>query len=152
MKALLVRGTPEAVLEQPAMSDVAVASRLTGLGPYVFYDGPADASSGRFLRTVLQHLSPVPLELRPSFGFGDRLGLATPGHVASLERADTAAGIAPVFAQQSVRENSRTGRTPAEVLEDATFGVLQTGCAGALGADADHVKTTEDIELFAQAG
>ena len=50
----------------------------------------------------------------PSFGFGDRTGLATPGHVAAMQRAGD--GILPLFAQQSIREMSRTGRTPEQVI------------------------------------
>ncbi len=37
------------------------------------------------LRTRLPWLTPVPLGIQTSFGFGDRIGLATPGHVAALE-------------------------------------------------------------------
>jgi hypothetical protein len=58
------------------------------------------------------------LGLAPSFGFGDRLGLATPGHIAAVRGT----GFAPVFAQQSVRENGRTGRTPQQVVDDARRG------------------------------
>ena len=54
---------------------------------------------------------PAPLGLQKSFGFGDRLGLATPGHVAAARKFD----FAPVFAQQSIREMERTERTPQEV-------------------------------------
>ena len=57
----------------------------------------------------------APLGINPSFGFGDRLGLATPGHIAAVK--DTK--FAPIFAQQSVRENDRTGRSPQQVLDDA---------------------------------
>jgi hypothetical protein len=57
----------------------------------------------------------TPLSLTPSFGFGDRLGLATPGHIAALRGTK----FAPIFAQQSVRENARTGRTPQQVMDDA---------------------------------
>ena len=90
------------------------------------------------LRERLDWLRPAPLGLRPSAGFGDRLGLATPGHVRAARRA----GIAPIFAQQSVRENARTGRTPQQVLDDATWGVFQEGWREPWGADADHLKTT----------
>ena len=44
--------------------------------------------------------------LEPSFGFGDRLGVATPGHVAALR--ESGGGILPIFAQQSIREMTRT--------------------------------------------
>ena len=56
-----------------------------------------------------------PLGLSPSFGFGDRLGLATSGHIAAVKGTK----FAPIFAQQSVRENTRTGRTPQQVMDDA---------------------------------
>jgi hypothetical protein len=82
-------------------------------------------------------------------GFGDRLGLATPGHVWAARRFD---GIVPIFAQQSVRENARTGRTPQEVMDDATWGLFQAGWRGPWGADADHLKTFEAIDAFAAAG
>jgi hypothetical protein len=85
---------------------------------------------------------------RTSFGFGDRLGLATPGHIRSL--AGTM--IFPVLAQQSVRENTRTGRTFADVLRDAVFGVFRAGYQGGFGADADHLKETSDAIEAAELG
>src|SRR3954465_7745433 len=85
----------------------------------------------------------VLLGLRPSFGFGDRLGLATPGHVEALRRSG--AGIEPIFPQQSIREMARTGRTPEGVMRDALAGMEGAGWTGVTGADADHLKTTEDV-------
>ncbi len=90
----------------------------------------------------------TPLGITASFGFGDRLGLATPGHIAAVR----ATNFAPIFAQQSVRENARTGRTPAQVLEDARRAVDAAGWEAPWGADADHLKTVEDLLLFVQAG
>jgi tagaturonate epimerase len=90
------------------------------------------------------------LGLAPSFGFGDRLGIATPGHAAALARSG--AGILPIFAQQSIREMMRTGRTPAQVMSDALAGIKAGGYAGAHGADADHLKTPTDIETTATVG
>jgi len=85
---------------------------------------------------------------KPSFGFGDRLGMATPGHVRSLIGCD----VFPIFAQQSVRENERTGRSFSEVLTDATFGVFREGYHQGFGADADHLKELKDAEDAANAG
>jgi NAD(P)-dependent dehydrogenase (short-subunit alcohol dehydrogenase family) len=48
----------------------------------------------------------IPLALRPSFGFGDRLRLATAGHIAAVHGTK----FAPVFARESVRDNERTRR------------------------------------------
>ncbi len=86
----------------------------------------------------------------PSFGFGDRIGLATPGHVAAMKRCGQ--GIAPIFPQQSIREMTRTGRSPEQVMEDAMTGALQSGWSGDIGADADHLKTPADVDATAAAG
>jgi tagaturonate epimerase len=90
------------------------------------------------------------LGLQPSFGFGDRTGLATPGHIEAMNRAG--AGIAPIFAQQSIREMSRTGRTPQEVVDAAVKGMEQGGWTDASGADADHLKTPADVDVTAAVG
>jgi hypothetical protein len=90
----------------------------------------------------------TPLGLSPSFGFGDRLGLATPGHIAAVRGTK----FAPIFAQQSVRENARTGRTPQQVMDDAQRAVDAAHWDAPWGADADHLKTVEDITPFVQAG
>ena len=90
----------------------------------------------------------TPLSLTPSFGFGDRLGLATPGHIAAVRGTK----FAPIFAQQSVRENARTGRTPQQVMDDAKRAVEAAYWDSPWGADADHLKTLEDIPPFVEAG
>ncbi|MGZ9235211.1 MAG: tagaturonate epimerase family protein, partial [Anaerolineales bacterium] len=88
------------------------------------------------------------LGLTPSFGFGDRLGLATPGHIAAARGTK----FAPIFAQQSVRENARTGRTPQQVLDDAKRAVDAAQWDAPWGADADHLKTLNDLPPFVEAG
>ena len=93
---------------------------------------------------------PTTLGTKASFGFGDRLGLATPGHAAALKRCG--AGILPIFAQQSIREMTRTNRTPQQVMEDSQKGLKQAGYTGVQGADADHLKTPADVERTMQAG
>src|SRR5437763_16802622 len=90
------------------------------------------------------------LGLSPSFGFGDRIGLATPGHVQAMRRAGQS--IAPIFAQQSIREMTRTNRTPEQVIHDALAGAKKAGWAGKQGADADHLKTPVDVDRTAAAG
>lgn len=104
------------------------------------------------LRSRLPWLNPVPLGRQTSFGFGDRLGSATPGHIASLRAAILDRPIAPIFAQQSGRENTRTERTPQGVLDDAMWGVFQEGWREPWGADADHVKEVDGLGPFVAAG
>lgn len=101
------------------------------------------------LRQRLPWLRPQTLGLAKSAGCGDRLGLATPGHIRALRRVG---GIAPILAQQSMRENARTGRSPQEVVDDATWGVFQEGWREPWGADADHLKSTADIEICVAGG
>jgi hypothetical protein len=94
--------------------------------------------------------APTVLGLAASFGFGDRTGLATPGHVAALKQAGK--GILPMFAQQSIREMTRTQRTPQGVMKDAITGMEQGGYFGIHGADADHLKVPADVDATAAAG
>ena len=91
---------------------------------------------------------PSVLGLKKSFGFGDRLGLATPGHVAAVAKTD----FAPIFAQQSVREMERTQRTPTEVMEAAQRSLAKLGWTGPWGADADHHKTEADVKKTGAVG
>ena len=90
------------------------------------------------------------LGLSPSFGFGDRIGLATPGHVEAMRRSG--AGIEPIFPQQSIREMARTGRSPRGVMDDALDGMTRAGWTGRTGADADHLKTETDVDATAEVG
>ena len=108
---------------------------------------PHNAAS---LRSHLPWLQPQPLGLVTSAGMGDRLGHATAGHV----RAVRAVGgrVAPIFIQQSIREMHRTGRTPQQVLDDATWGMFAEGWQAPHGADADHLKSFEDIDACLACG
>src|SRR3990172_4117182 len=65
---------------------------------------------------------PVTLGLEPTFGFGDRLGLATAGHLDGLAQAG---GVGALEAE---------------------------GFTGPWGADADHLKTEADVDVTAEAG
>jgi len=93
---------------------------------------------------------PAPLGLTPSFGFGDRIGLATPGHVAAMQTYGD--GLAPIYPQQSIREMTRTGRDAATVMRDALNGMAAAGWTGPTGADADHLRTREDVDCTMAAG
>ena len=101
---------------------------------------------------IIQELFPytraVPMGLTDSFGFGDRLGLANAGHIKSLKGYK----FRPILAQQSIRELTRTNRTPEDVMDAAVWAVFQEGFKNGFGADADHLKTTEDIDRLMKAG
>lgn len=101
----------------------------------------------------LQRLFPFtsPISLRDSkttFGCGDRLGLATPGHIRAAMKYD----VYPVLAQQSIRELNLTQRNYYQVISDVAFSVFQEGYERGYGADGDHLKSMEDIDLALEAG
>ena len=112
--------------------------------------GPLNASNAATLRSHLPWLRPQVLGLQTSAGLGDRLGLATPGHIRALR--EVGGSIAPIPAQQSIREMVRTGRTPQQVMDDAMWGVFGEGWRAGFGADADHLKTPDDIDRCVAAG
>src|SRR5579871_2012694 len=96
--------------------DTVKGSRLVVVGPaeaLAPFQGEASEQGGQSqligepnahnvaqLRTLFPWLRAVPLGLATSAGMGDRLGLATPGHV----RAVRAVGgkVRPIFPQQSI--------------------------------------------------
>ncbi len=110
--------------------------------------GPTDHANALTIRKTLSWTGPKCLGLATSVGLGDRLGLATPGHIHAIK--DTP--IKPIFAQQSIREMTRTNRTPEEVMDAATWGVLQEGYCSGFGSDADHLQKIEDIDATVAAG
>lgn len=93
-------------------------------------------------------IKPQTLGFKRSFGFGDRLGLATPGHLEALKDLP----FLPILAQQSIRELARTDRRPEDVMESATEAVREAGYTGPWGADGDHLQSKEDVYLVANAG
>jgi tagaturonate epimerase len=100
------------------------------------------------LRKVFKFTRPQKVGLKKSFGFGDRLGLGTPGHLLAL--ADYP--IMPILAQQSIREMTRTKRTAQQVMDDACWSVFQAGFDKPFGSDADHLKNEADIDTCGKAG
>src|SRR5690606_4236133 len=92
--------------------------------------GPLSPANAAALRSAVDNLRPRPLGAGRSIGTGDRLGLATPGHVRAFQQHGQ--GVTPVFAQQSIREMDRLGRTAQQVLDDATFGCVEAGWTGAV--------------------
>ncbi len=130
-----------------------IRAKLDEGRPVIVQDGQSKRLTSQTMSGVqeeLEHLVPKPLGLEPSFGFGDRLGVGTPGHAEALMSAGGT--IQPIFAQQSIREMTRTDRKPGEVMREAQFGMLLAGYEGRTGADADHLKTEEDVDRTVEAG
>src|SRR5665648_495216 len=100
------------------------------------------------LRKIFPHLNPSFCGLKPSFGTGARLGIATPAHLPAFARKN----IFPVLAQQSVREMARTERNWQKVLDDVIWGCFEAGYEGPFGADADHVKNIKELKEAVDCG
>jgi tagaturonate epimerase len=150
VKMLAMLAQPQA----PVLARFAVAHSSELAGRVLAFCA-VDGRNVATLRDTLPWLCPVPLGLGTSAGFGDRLGLATPGHARALQgvlAAAPGASIDPIFAQQSIREMGRTHRGPDDVLADATWGAFEAGWRGRLGADADHLMSTDDVDATAAAG
>ncbi len=86
--------------------------------------------------------------VRTTVGCGDRLGLATTGHVLAAKKVQ----VSPVLAQQSMRELTMTNRTFRGVVDDACFLVFAADYRDGYGADGDHLKTIKDIDTALAAG
>lgn len=100
------------------------------------------------LRSTFDFTNPVLIGKVDSYGLGDRLGNAGPAHLQAIWETD----FKPVLAQQSIRELERTNRTAEEVLDAASWAVFQERYTNGFGADADHLKTTNDIDKMVKAG
>ncbi len=109
---------------------------------------PTDIANAAALRKAFPFTRPRMVGLKKSFGFGDRLGLATPGHLLALGDFP----IMPILAQQSIREMTRTKRSAQQVMDDACWSVFQAGFDKPFGSDADHLKNETDIDTCAKAG
>ncbi|NWF92389.1 MAG: hypothetical protein HXY46_05700 [Syntrophaceae bacterium] len=107
------------------------------------------AENTQCLMELFPYTRPCSLRSHPiTIGTGDRLGLATPGHIRAIRKFD----VRPVLAQQSTRENRQTGRTFEEVVRDAAWAVFQEDYRDGYGADGDHLKSLEEVKDSLNSG
>lgn len=78
-----------------------------------------DHHNAQAMRRWQPWTAPQRLSARRSLGLGDRLGLATTGHILAISYSD----FSPVLAQQSIREMQRAGRSAQAVMDDVTWAV-----------------------------
>ena len=110
---------------------------------------PLNHKNAEVLRKVFPFTAPSRvLGQERSFGVGDRLGVATGGHIRLFEKYDAY----PVFAQQSIRELTLTNRSFEDVLDAASFAVFRDGFKKSWGADGDHLKTEKDVKYALSLG
>ena len=110
---------------------------------------PLNHKNAGILRKLFSFTAPSRvLGQERSFGVGDRLGIATPGHIRLFEKYDAY----PVFAQQSVRELNLTNRTFEDVMDSVSFAVYREGFKKGWGADGDHLKAESDVKRALSLG
>jgi len=83
-----------------------------------------------------------------TFGLGDRLGLASAGHLRLIKDKN----VFPVLAQQSIREITLTARDYDDVICAACWAVFQEGYTKGFGADGDHLKTKDEVKMAIDHG
>lgn len=116
---------------------------------YEYTISELDHQAAGFLREHFPFCAPAPiLDRKTTFGVGDRLGLAGPGHLRVFKEYD----VFPVLAQQSMRELTLTHRTMENVIDSATFAVFREGYRRGFGADGDHLKTLEEVQAAIACG
>lgn len=105
--------------------------------------------NSQILRKAFPFTAPISSKGRKtSLGLGDRLGLASVGHIKLIKDYD----VFPILAQQSIRELALTGRNYNDVLDSATWAVFQENYQTGFGADGDHLKTAEEVEMALDCG
>ena len=110
---------------------------------------PLTNENSKVIRSLFPFTNPVSHKKHAcTIGLGDRLGLASPGHLRVIKDKN----IFPVLAQQSIRELTLTGRTYEDVLAAAVWAVFQEGYKSGYGADGDHLKSREEVKMALDCG
>lgn len=102
------------------------------------------------LQNIFSYLKPTCSKRfsKPSFGTGDRLGIATPAHIQAFQGKN----IFPVLAQLSAREITRTESSLQRVMDNAIWGCFEMGYEGPFGSDADHIKDLNNLQEAINCG
>ena len=146
-----IDGAVVCMIRQGEERAVAVFNRDSlGFSGHSFHSGqnrvrlcPLNHNNAVHLRKRVAFTGPSALRDRAvTFGVGDRLGIATPGHIRVLRQFE----VSPVLAQQSPRELELAGRTYSDIVDPVTWAVFQEGYNEPWGADGDHLKTVEWVK------
>lgn len=102
------------------------------------------------LQLIFKYLKPTCSKKfpEPSFGTGDRLGIATPAQIQAFKGKN----IFPILAQLSTREITRTESSLQRVMDNAIWGCFEMGFEGPFGSDADHIKDLDNLQEAINCG
>ncbi|MDL2228817.1 tagaturonate epimerase family protein [Treponema sp. OttesenSCG-928-L16] len=146
-------GTSEVFMARDGLDTVIIAVNNPGFAGTDIGGGKVKAPLTHENAELLRRLFPFTAPSRVlrkdrSFGVGDRLGIASPGHIQVFKKYDAY----PVLAQQSIRELNFTNRTYEDVLDAVSFAVFRENFTKGFGADGDHLKTAKDVEYALSLG
>ncbi len=145
----MVAGEKEDFLVATGKAASAFEGETVSCDTCTYVLAPKTHKNANALRQMFPFTAPVPvLKKQRTFGVGDRLGIATPGHLRVFKEYDAY----PILAQQSIRELNLTERTYEDVLDSASYYVFRDGYKDGFGADGDHLKKPEEIEYALSLG
>ncbi|HAZ19440.1 MAG TPA: hypothetical protein DCY75_04635 [Clostridiales bacterium] len=122
---------------------------LEGENHGTYFKAPLIHANANVLRALFPFTAPRRvLQEEKTMGVGDRLGIASSGHIKVFEESLAI----PVLAQQSMRELTLTDRTYEDVLDCVTFAVFKENFTRGFGADGDHLKNAIDVENALKLG
>ena len=130
--------------------DLGFKGEIMDAGHELWLKAELTHENAQVLRQLFPFTAPSRvLDQKITMGVGDRLGIATPGHIRVFEKYKN---VYPVFAQQSIRELNLTNRTFDDVLDCVTYAVFKYDFDRPWGADGDHLKTDEEVEYALSKG
>jgi hypothetical protein len=104
----------------------------------------ANKTNSKKITDIFNNLVPTIINQSMSVGYGDRIGIAAPIHADISKKYN----FFPLFAQQSVREITKTGKTCEDVFHNAVLGAFQSGFTEKWGADADHIRNEKWLKIM----
>lgn len=107
------------------------------------------ANNAKTIRKYVPWAMPTPSDKQNTLlGTGDRLGIATPGHIQTAKKTK----VRPVLAQASDETLVMSGFSYTQILDNATWGVLQTAWQNGWSANAEQLNHEQDIQEVISAG
>lgn len=126
-----------------------ISSHFHGVRKSGYLLCPTNHENRLALNELLPFTAPVSFGREGStFGFGDRLGFANTAQIRAVRKTN----VRPVLAQQSLRELQLTSRSIEQVIDAASYAVLQENYRAGYACDGDHLKTPDEVKAGIASG
>ncbi len=149
LASVRIKDTDFLLIVSEEQADYGFIGESTEIHDHIVMLCPENAENVSVLRKLFPYTNPSVIgKTKSTFGVGDRLGIAGPGHLRVFKEND----VVPVMAQQSLRELELTGRTYADVIDAASWAVFKSGYKRPWAADGDHLKHMKDVSSAVRQG